>query len=824
MYTLAPGLRFAYRQLRRTPWVTLTLVLNLSLGIGGATAIFSLVEGILLRPLPFNHPDRLVLLGDHLGDSPSTSVTAREIGTYASATQAFSGTGGYIDASYEVSDGTTPEQVNGARFTAGVFPTLGVSPILGRTFTQKEEDGHEPVAVISYGLWLSRYHRDPHVIGNSIILDRKAYSIIGVMPRSFDFPPAAGYLDQAQLWVPMSLTAEELSDEHAGFWGYDIIARLKDGFSLSQAAQDADRVAQQIMRNLPVAQSRIHLRGDVSPLIEYEVSEVRPLLRTLFLAVFVVLLIACANVAGLLLLRAIRRRREYALRLALGARAAAIIRQSVSEGLLLGATGGLVGLAFAAAAIRITLRVLPDSMPRIDSIVIDGTVAGFALFLALATGALCSLAPAFAAVKTDPMESLKEGVLSNTASSSHSWLRSGLVVSEIAVALVLLIASGALLRSFHKMQAIDPGFHPERVLVAGYQLPINQYSTSASAETFSREVVARLSSQPGIVAVGMINAAPATSRYPKTAYTIEGRPTDRWKPEFAIFSVIFGDYFRVMRIPLLEGRYFNADDRSHSQPVVIVNESMAKHCWPGERAVGKRMHVGGPPMKLPWVTVVGVVADTKMGSRDEPSSDQWYTPMEQADVMYFSDNTGKLGGPAGAYITVRSALPPEQMIHTLRSTVAEIDPLLALEQVQPMTEAIANVEAPRRFNTDLISAFALAALLLALTGIYAVVAFSASLRTHEIAIRMALGAQRTRIAGLILSSAAKLALLGCTLGVLGSLAVSRIIKSLLFEVSATDPLIYLAGVLIMMTTAILASALPARRVAFLDPIVSLRSA
>jgi predicted permease len=410
MYTLAPGLRFAYRQLRRTPWVTLTLVLNLSLGIGGATAIFSLVEGILLRPLPFNHPDRLVLLGDHLGNSPRTPVTAREIGTYASATQAFSGTGGYIDASYEVSGGATPEQVNGARFTAGVFPTLGVSPILGRTFTQKEEDGHEPVAVISYGQWLSRYHRDPHVIGNSIILDRKAYSIIGVMPRSFDFPPAAGYLDRAQLWVPMSLTADELSDEHAGFWGYHIVARLKDGFSLSQAAQDADRVAQQIMRNLPVAQSRIHIRGDVSPLLEYEVSEVRPLLREMFFAVSIVLLIACANVAGLLLLRAIRRRSEYAVRLALGARAAAIIRQSVSEGLLLGVTGGLVGLAFAAAAIRITLRVLPDSMPRIDSIAIDGAVGGFALLLALATGALCSLAPAFAALKTDPMESLKEGV------------------------------------------------------------------------------------------------------------------------------------------------------------------------------------------------------------------------------------------------------------------------------------------------------------------------------------------------------------------------------------------------------------------------------
>jgi len=824
MHALAQGLLFAYRQFRKTPWFSLLLVFTLSLGIGGTTAIFSLVEGILLRPLPFNHPDRLVLLGDHLGDRPSTSVTAREIGTYARATEAFADMGGYIGASYEISGGEIPEQLNGARFTASAFPTLGISPVLGRTFTQKEEDAHEPVAVISYGLWLNRYHRDPHVIGSSIVLDRKAYSIIGVMPRGFDFPPAAGYLDRAQLWVPMSLTADELSDQHAGFWGYQIIARLKDGVRLPQAAQDADRVAQEIMRHLPIAQSRIHIRGDVTPLLEYEVAEVRPLLRELFLAVSVVLLISCANVAGLLLLRAIRRRNEYAVRLALGARSAAIVRQSVLEGLLLGTTSALLGLAFAVVAIRIALRTLPDSMPRIDSISMDGPVAAFALLLAVATGALCSLAPAFAALRTEPMESLQEGVRTNTGSSSHAWLRSGLVVSEIAVALVLLIASGALLRSFLKMQAVDPGFHPDHVLVAGYLLPLHQYSTRASAETFSREVFARLSSKPGVVAAGMINAAPATSRYPMTAYTIEGQPTDRWKPEFAIFSVIFADYFRVMGVRLLEGRYFNADDRPDSQPVVIVNESMAKHCWPGKNAVGKRMHVGGPPMKSPWATVVGVVADTKMGSRDEPSNEQWYTPLEQADILYFSDNTGKLAGPAGGYITVRSALPPGQMVHTLRSTVAEIDPLLALEQAQPMTEAIANVEAPRRFNTGLITAFALGALLLALTGIYAVVAFSASLRTHEIAIRMALGAQRTQIAGLILSSAAKLALMGCTFGVLGSLLVAHMIRSLLFEVSATDPFISLAGVLIMMVTAVIASALPASRVACLDPIVSLRSA
>src|SRR5580698_3471206 len=377
MYALAEGLCRAYRQLRRTPWFTLLLVFTLSLGIGGTTAIFSLVEGILLRPLPFNHPDRLVLLGDHLGNSPRIPVTAREIGTYASATEAFSDTGGYIDASYEVSGGEIPERANGARFTSGVFSTLGVSPTVGRTFTQQEENGHEPVAVISYGLWLNRYHADPHVVGTSIGLDRKTYSIIGVMPRGFEFPPTAGHLDQAQLWVPMSLTPEELSDEHAGFWGYHMVARLKERVSLSQAAHDADRVARQIMRNLPVAQSAIHIRGDVTPLLEYEVSEVRPLLRVFFLAVSVVLLIACANVAGLLLVRAIRRRSEYAVRLALGAGAGAIIRQSVFEGLLLGVTGGLFGLVFAATAIRTTLSVLPDSMPRIDTISVDAAVTGF---------------------------------------------------------------------------------------------------------------------------------------------------------------------------------------------------------------------------------------------------------------------------------------------------------------------------------------------------------------------------------------------------------------------------------------------------------------
>ncbi len=823
MYAFAQDLRFAFRQLRKAPGFTVVVVLTLALGIGATTAIFSLVEGILLRPLPFSDPDRLVLLGDHLRNGPTLPVSAREIGTYSEAASAFSALGGYTTTSYELSGGAIPEEVNAARFTASVFPTLGVQPILGRVFTKQEEDAHEPLAVISYALWLDRYHRDPRVIGNTIDLDRKAYTIIGVMPRSFEFPLQPGLLDKTQLWVPMSFTPDELSDEHAGVWGYSMVARLKDGVALPQAAQDADRVAQQVMRNFPAGMSAIHIRGDVTLLREHTVANARPLLRTLFLAVSVVLLIACANVTGLLLVRAIRRRREHAVRLALGAGSGVILRESIFEGLLLSLAGGLLGLGFAAVAIRTALHLLPESMPRVDSISMNATVATFAFLVALATGALCSLAPAFAALRTNLLEGLREGVRTGSGAASHTWLRSALVVSEIAIALMLLTISGAFLRSFQKMRAVDPGFQPDHVLVAGYQLPTNQYPTDSAVDVFHHAVVDRLATKPGIIAVGITNALPSSGNTGEATYTIEGEPVSQWKQKFAAFEIVYGDYFRAMAIPLLEGRTFTLNDRSDTPLVVIVNQSMAKHSWPGQSAIGKRMHVGNPHKGLPWATVVGVAADTKIGSRDEPSEEQWYAPTRQPAILTSSTPAGQPSVPASGYITLRSALPPEQMVRTLRSAVADIDPLLALQQVQPMDAVISNVEAPRRFNTTLITAFALGALLLTITGIYAVVAFSVSLRTQEIAIRMALGAQRNGIARLVLGSGAKMALLGCVLGVLGSLALSRLIKSFLFDVSGTDPLIYAASVVIMMLMSLLASALPATRAASADPVEALRS-
>jgi putative ABC transport system permease protein len=824
MQTFLHELRYPIRQLIKSPGFSLTVISILALGIGATTAIFSLVEGILLRPLPFTNPDRLVMLGDHVGPSTGIGVTAREIGTYAGATTAFSSVGGYTGLRCELSRGATPETVDAARLTASVFPTLGVQPILGRIFTAQEENAHQPVAVIGYSLWLNRFHRDPHILGTSITLNRETYSIIGVMPHGFEFPLQSGQLNRTELWIPMGLTAEELSLGNTGNWGYQMVARLKDGVTLQQGAEDANRVAQQIMRTFPVAgMAAIHIRGDILLLREHVVADARPLLRVLSLSVLIVLLIAGANVAGLLLVRSIRRSREYAVRLALGARSSMIVRESILEGLLLSLSGGLVGLGLAASAIRIALHVLPESMPRINAISIDTTVAAFSLLLSLASGTVCSLAPAFAALRTNLIQSLKEGVRTCTGTASHTWLRSVLVVAEIAIALVLLNLCGAFLRSFEKMRGVDPGFRPDHALVASYQLPINQYATNASADRFSRAVLERLHGKPGVVSSGITNSLPATGFTGMAAYTIEGQREEGWKLKFAAFSTTSGDYFKAMGIPVLDGRTFTENDRANMPLVVIVDQTMARDCWPGERAVGKRMHLGNPRKPLPWATVVGVVADTKGGSPDQPGGEQWYVPAEQPAILYGLDSTGVLTGSAGGYIVLRSALAPEQMMQTLRSTVAEVDPLLALQHVETMKDVVANIEAPRRFNTALITGFALAALLLAMTGIYAVVAFSVSLRTQEIAIRMALGAQRGGIVRLVLLWGAKLALLGCGLGVVGSLTLSRFVDSFLFGVSATDPMIYIAGVLVMMLMALMASALPAGRAASADPIDALRS-
>ena len=500
--------RHTLRQLRRSPGFTVTAILMLALGIGATTAIFSVVEGVLLRPLPFPDPDRLVILGDvlegsHCASCAPSSVTAPDIRNYMRETQSFSHLGGYRGRLFELSGTGEPAAVNATRMSGEVFAALGVPPLLGRTFTQQEDEEQEQVVVLSYGMWRSRFHGDANVLGNKIILYRKPYTVIGVMPRDFEFPLNPGHVNQSELWLPLSLQPEEFAAGSAASWNSRMVGRLKPGITVEQAHSDAERVARDTMRDYPAYMRSLRIHATVTPLQEDTVAQARPMVRTLFFAVIVVLFIACANLAGLLLVRAIRRTREIAVRLALGARAATLLRQAVVESMVLSIAGGAIGLALAAVALRVGVSLLPQTLPRINQIGLDWSVMLFALGLALLTGFLCGLAPAFAAIRTSVNEALKGGGRTGTSGSGHARLRSALVVGEITVALTLLTASGLLLRSFENMRDVELGFRPDNTLAATYVLPRQRYRTQSTIDEFTKTLRDDLGQLPGVDAVGI---------------------------------------------------------------------------------------------------------------------------------------------------------------------------------------------------------------------------------------------------------------------------------------------------------------------------------
>src|SRR5271170_464869 len=527
MSTLYRDVKIAVRHLLKSPGFTITAVLMLALGICVTTAIFSIVEGVLLRPLPFPEPDRLmqlsdILVGANIGDNGEAGVTVPDIRNYVRDTHSFTSLGGYIEAGYELSGVGDPAIINVNRMTGGVFPALGVQPMLGRYFTQAEDEQHEQVVVLSYATWQSRFQGDQNILGKKILLDRKPYVIIGVMPRNFEFPLEPGHLSRRELWVPMSFTENELAPTSGANWSYSMAGRLKPGVSAAQAVSDADRVAKETVRNYPAFMAGLGIRPVVRPLQEETVEAARPLVRTLFLAVAVVLLIACANLAGLLLVRAIRNRREIAVRLALGASTSALLKQTLLESLVLSFAGGVVGLVFAAVALRVGVGLLPETLPRISEISLDWRVVAFALGVALLTGIVCGLAPAFAAIRTNVNDTLKEGGRTGTSGGGHARLRSVLVVAEIAIALVLLAASGLLLRSFEKMREVDLGFQPDHTLVASYNLPRQQYATQAAVDGFNHELLRRLQGLPGVKSVGLTSFLPASGDNTNSAFLAEG--------------------------------------------------------------------------------------------------------------------------------------------------------------------------------------------------------------------------------------------------------------------------------------------------------------
>jgi putative ABC transport system permease protein len=822
-------LRIAIRHLLKSPGFTATAVLMLALGIGATTAIFSIVEGVLLRPLPFPNPERLVALSDviqgaDVGGNGEAGVTVPDIKAYTRDTHGFESLGGYRQTGYELSGIGEPVQVNAARLSAGVFPALEVAPLMGRFFTPQEDDQKEPVAVIGYSLWQNRLHGNPGVLGTKILLDRKPYVIIGVMPRDFEFPLVPGQLNSSELWVPMSFTPQETTETAAANWNFSMVGRLKPGVTAAQAETDAERVAQETMRGYPAFMASLHIRAVVRSLHEETVEDARQLVRILFLAIVVVLLIACANLAGLMLVRAIRRRRETAVRLALGAPAGVLLRQAILESLVLSVSGGTLGLILAAVALRVGVSWLPENLPRIHEIGLDWQVVLFAIILAILTGLVCGLAPAFAALRTSVNDSLKEGGRTGTAGGGHARLRSALVVGEIAIALVLLVASGLLLRSFEKMRAVDLGFRPDHILTASYSLPQQKYATQAALDGFNDEFLRRVRQLPGVKSVGLTSFLPATGSNSNSAFTAEGYvPPKGASINLATTVVVQGDYLQAMGIPLLAGRFFSQDDTANTQLVGIVNHKLAQHYWPGSDPIGKRLRVGTQEMQTPWITIVGEVADVKENSPDLPDKEQIYQPLRQVEKAI-----GSLASPTdlfgnGGYIAVRTAMPPEQMANVLRATVSSIDSQLPLDQVQSMERAVSGSEAPRRFNTALISAFAIAAVLLAALGIYSVIAFSAALRAQEMAIRIALGSQRSGILRLVFTSAAKLAIAGCVLGLLGAATASHLLNSFLFGVSPFDPLVLTLAAVFVLMLALVASLLPAQRAASINPMKALRA-
>jgi predicted permease len=821
-------LRFGVRTLRKSPGFTAVAVLMLALGIGATTAIFSIVEGVLLRPLPFSDPDRLVILGDvlegsHCASCADSSVTAPDIRNYMRDTQSFSHLGGYRGRLFELSGTGDPAAVNATRMSGEVFAALGVPPLLGRTFTQREDEEQQQVAVLSYGMWRSRFHGDANVLGSKILLYRKPYTVIGVMPRDFEFPLNPGHVNQSELWLPLSLQPEEFTAGSASSWNSRMVGRLKPGITAEQAQSDAERVARETMRDYPAYMRSLRIHAVVTPLREDTVEQARPLVRTLLFAVIVVLLIACANLAGLLLVRAIRRRREIAVRLALGARAATLLRQAIVESMVLSIAGGAIGLALAALAVRVGVSLLPETLPRVNEIGLDWPVMLFALGLALLTGFLCGLAPAFATIRTSVNESLKEGGRAGTSGSGHSRLRSALVVAEIAVALTLLTASGLLLRSFQRMRDVKLGFRPDNTLAALYVLPQQRYRTQSAIDEFTKTLLNDLGQLPGVDAVGITSFLPAAGNNWSIAFTIEGYVSPKGAElNMAAMSLVESDPFEALRIRVLRGRVFTESDNANSQLVAIVNRKMAERYWPGQDPIGKRLRRGLPETSAPWMTVVGEVDDVKLGSRDAETMPQVYQPVTQtvASEGIFA-SVGELSAADG-WIILRSRMAPEQMEDTLRSTVRKIDPQLPLYQMQTMEHAISKSEAPRRFNTVLISSFAIAAVLLSVLGIYAVIAFSVALREQEMAVRMALGCQRSGVILLILSSGARLAAVGCGLGLLGAVAASRLLRSFLFEVSPFDPGVLALSAIAMLLLALAASALPARRASSTDLMLALR--
>jgi putative ABC transport system permease protein len=808
--TFWQDIRFGFRTLIRSPATSAVALLTLALGIGANTAIFSVVNGVLLEPLPYPDPDELVIVLESnpgLG-FPRFSVAPPNFEDWRRQNQVFESLAAVQRGRFNLTGGDRPEAVPGAQVTPELFRTVGVEPALGRGFLPEEgKPGGPKVAVLSHGLWQRRFGSDPNVINRQIPVDGETYTVIGVMPPMFDMP------SKTQIWLPLPW---DFPADSRGAHFLSAYGRLKDGVTLEKARTEMKAIAARLERQYP--DSNKGWTTEVRLLKAAAVEGVRPALLLLLAAVAFVLLIACANVANLLLARLATREREIAVRTALGAGRLRLVRQMVTESLVLFLVGGALGLLVATWATRGLVALYGEDLPRGQSIGLDGLVLLFALGLSLVTGLVFGLAPALSATSGGLFGALKEGGRAVAGGARGRLVRNLLVLGEVAVALVLLVGAGLLLQSFARLRAVDLGYRPQGVLTAELVLPDKKYAEQAPQIAFTRELLDRLRAVPGVQSAGTVYPLPLGGNGFVLAFEVEGRPQSSADESslHANIRIITPDYFRTMGIRVLQGRVFTARDDAQSIPVILINKTMADRTWPGEDPIGKRITFGdteGPDVQ--WMEVVGVVADVRHQTLDEDSGSECYWAQLQNPV----------GGTLS--IVLRTEGEPSRLAGALRETVRSIDSDLPIERVRTMETVVSESLAGSRFQTVLLGIFAGVALLLAAIGVYGVISYSVAQRTHEIGIRMALGARRPEVLGLVIRQGMTLVLAGVGVGLALSVLLvwwlSDRIASFLYEGHAFDPLTFVAVPLVLLAVALLANWLPAQRATQVEPVVALRS-
>ena len=802
---LQQDLRYGLRTLIKNPAFTIVAVIALALGIGANSAIFSVVNTVLVRPLPYKDPDRLVMVWEDASKQgfPHNTPAPANFIDWRNQNQVFEGMAALHRQSYNLTGSDEPERIDGRRVSANLFELLGVQPLKGRWFLQEEDQpGANRVVILSHRLWQRRFASDENIVGKTLTLNGQNFTAVGVMPRQFEFPTR-----EDQLWVPIGLTPEEAGVRTGHY--LEVLARTKPGVSREQAQAEMNTIAARLEQQYPDSNSGIGTT--VISLHEEVVGNIKPALLILLGAVGFVLLVACANVANLLLARAAVRQKEIALRVALGASRWRLIRQFLTESILLSAIGGLVGLLLSFVALMVLRSFIPQEISQATEIAIDAKVLGFTGLVSILTGVIFGLAPITQASNLNLNETLKEGGRDSHAGSRGNRIRSLLVVTEVAVSLILLIAAGLLINSFIRLRNVDPGFRTDNVLTMGIVLPQLKYPDQARRSAFYTDVVRRVEALPGVKSAAVTNWIPLVFQGDSIGITIEGQqnvPVSE-RPN-AVTRVISPQYFSAMGIHLLKGRLFDERDKENSPAVSIISEAMARRFWPGQDPIGKRFTPGDGDSPDDWIQVIGVVNDVRQFQLHAEPRPQMYLTHEQ--VGFF----------APRYLVVKTAVDPLSMASSVRDAVWAVDRDQPVSKISTMEEILADSIVRQRFSMLLLGIFAALALILAAVGIYGVMSYSVAQRTHEIGIRLALGAQTSTVLKLALGYGLKLVIVGTLIGLVVAFGLTRLMSTLLFGVSPTDPITFAGISLILISVALLASYIPARRATKVDPIVALR--